>query len=298
MDPLQLRAAPHRFRSAQDVVLVATALSMAVYEMVEMWLLEAPRGARFTLAIALHSLQVGVILAVVWVVLRAWRDKTVHEQALGRMVEKVIFAQEQERRRIACDLHDAVSPLIVSAKQHAETSRDLGALDAARSASELARGIQRLDEAIVETRQMLRALRPSSVDANGLAPAVSRYLDEVAQEAGWAVHFEENLGDDRLPAAVETAAFRIVQEAIANASKYARSSRIEVALRRDPRWIELDVRDHGVGFSSDAPSPRGFGLISMRERAVLLGGECAIDSQRGVGTQVRVRLPLPAERAR
>ena len=169
---------------------------MAAYEAAEVLLLEAPRGAALWPAVLVHSLQVAVILAAAWVVLRALRERAAHEEALARLVESAVFAREQERRRIAYELHDGVSPLIVSAKQHAETARDLGADDAPRAAAELGRAIERLQEAVVEARRMLRALRPSSVDADGLAAAVRRALDEAARETGWTVRFEHDLGDE------------------------------------------------------------------------------------------------------
>jgi signal transduction histidine kinase len=276
----------------QEAVLVATFVTMAAYETAEMWFLEAHPRSPGVLGVALHALQVAVILVATRTVLRAWRDKTAHEEALGRMVEKVIFAQEEERRRVAYELHDGVSPLIVSAKQHVETCRDVGASDPARAAHELDRGVERLQQAIVETRRVLRALRPSTVDADGLAAAVRRSLDEVSAAAGFTVAFEQNLGDDRLPPAVETAAFRITQEALANATRHAHASRLDVTLRREPDALYLEVRDRGDGFTEAAASPQGLGLTSMRERARLLGGECVIESERGAGTTVRARLPL------
>ncbi len=268
---------------------------MAAYEAAEVLLLEAPRGAALWPAVLVHSLQVAVILAAAWVVLRALRERAAHEEALARLVESAVFAREQERRRIAYELHDGVSPLIVSAKQHAETARDLGADDAPRAAAELGRAIERLQEAVVEARRMLRALRPSSVDADGLAAAVRRALDEAARETGWTVRFEHDLGDERLPAAVETAAFRIAQEALRNASRHARAERVEVGLGLEGGALRVTVRDHGVGFPAGAAPSRGLGLVSMQERARLLGGECVIESERGRGTTVDARLPLREE---
>ncbi len=279
----------------QEVILVATFVGMAAYETAEIWILEANRLTPIYLAIAMHAVQVAVILAATWTVLRAWRQKSAHEEALATMVERVTFAQEAERGRIARELHDAVSPLIVAAKQHVETSRDCVEPDPARASAELARAAERLQQAVVESRRMLRALRPSSVDADGLAVAVRRNLDDTAQAAGWSVTFEENLGDDSLPVAVETAAFRIVQEAIANAARHARTKRLRVELQRETNWLRFRVLDEGVGIADGGVGSRGLGLIGMRERAELLGGACTIRSSRGGGTQVEGRLPLRAE---
>lgn len=281
-------------RRAQDAALALTFVGMAAYEFVELRFLEAPRGVMAPFAIVVHALQVVVVLAAAYTVLRAWRQKTAHEEALARMVEKVIFAQEEERRRIAYDLHDGVSPLIVSARQHVETSRDVWGADPPRAAAELTRGVERLGQAIVEMRHVLRALRPSTIDADGLAAAVRRSLDEAARDAGWTVRFADSLGDEALPAAVETAAFRIVQEAITNAARHARATSIEVELAREAAWVRVVVRDRGAGFDGAALTSRGLGLASMQERARLLGGACAVESAPATGTTITARLPLHA----
>jgi signal transduction histidine kinase len=224
----------------------------------------------------------------------ALREK---EDALAQAIEKVVFAQEQERRMIAYDVHDGLAQLIVSAKQHLDTCEDVWKTDPERAAGELERGLDRMSRAVEEVRRLLTALRPSLVDPIGLIPAVRASLDEVAREAGWAVTLTENLEDARLPAVVETSAFRIVQEALANALKHSRTRRVDVDLRRDGDALRITVVDHGVGFEG-APGEtpgRGLGLLGMRERARLLGGECAIESAPDRGTRVRVRLPLASE---
>jgi signal transduction histidine kinase len=122
---------------------------------------------------------------------------------------------------------------------------------------------------------------------------VRQSLDEAAHEAGFAVGLDAALGERPLPTAVETAAFRIVQEALANAARHARAPHVDVGLRCADGWLELEVRDDGVGFVPAAAQGRsGLGLSSMRERARLLGGTCSVDSAPGQGARVRVRLPL------
>jgi signal transduction histidine kinase len=278
----------------EGAALLLTLLGMVAYEAVEIWVLEAPRRSPLLPVALLHSLQVIVVLAAVRMILRAWRQKTDHEEALARMVEKVIFAQEEERRRIAYELHDGISPLIVSAKQHLDTCRDLWALEPGRAEGQLATGAERLGAAIMEMRRVLSALRPSAImTSGGLGQAAQQSVEEAAREAGWKVAFHEELGDERLPPTVEAAAFRILQEALANIRKHAGSERVDVELRRDQTWLHLEVRDHGVGFLPDsAPVHRGLGLFSMQERAQLVGGTCSIESAEPRGTCVRVRLPL------
>ncbi len=134
------------------------------------------------------------------------------------------------------------------------------------------------------------------MDPIGLIPAVRASLDEVGREAGWAVNLTQNLEEARLPAVVETSAYRIVQEALANALKHARTARVDVDFKKDGDTLFITVADWGVGFrSTSGETPgSGLGLLSMRERARLLGGDCVIESEPERGTRVRVRLPLGA----
>jgi signal transduction histidine kinase len=278
-------------RRHHEVVLAAAFVAMASYELLEMGTLEPARTSWASLLV--HAVQVLVILAATYAVLRAWRRKTAHAEAMARLMEKVVLAQDEERRRLAYDLHDGVAQIIVSAKQHLDTCADLWPTAREQAARELTVGIERLGQAIDETRRVLLALRPAAIDDGGLAAAARRSLEQMAQEAGWNVGFAENLGDAQLPAAVETAAFRILQEALTNARKHAGASRVDVELRRQADWLVLAVRDSGGGLpAGEVAGGRGFGLSSMRERAWLLGGTCAVQSEPTGGTLVWARLPL------
>jgi len=277
-----------------ELALAATFVAMAAWELVEIRALELRHGAVRPLALALHAAQVLLVVGVTFVVIRAWQARNRHEEALAGMVETVVMEQEEERRRIAYDLHDGIAQLIVSAKQHVDTARELDTRDRERTQGELARASRRLDAAVVETRRVLQALRPSAIDSLGLAGAMRRALDDAAQDAGWAVHFVDHLGEAQVPAPVETAAFRILQESLLNAARHSQSASVEVELGARRGWLDLAVRDDGVGLSPDASAAagRGLGLTGMRERARLLGGTCLIESRRGGGTAISVALPL------
>src|SRR5262245_1662806 len=286
-----LRAAVARHH---ELALAATFIAMAAWELIEIRALELRHGAVRPLALALHAAQVLLVVGVTFVVIRAWQARNRHEEALATMVETVVMAQEEERRRIAYDLHDGIAQLIVSAKQHVETGRDLAEPVPERAARELARASERLQGAIVETRRVLAALRPSAVHSLGLAAAVRRPLEDAAPDAGWSTRFRDGLGEVRLPPAVETAVFRIVQETLANAARHARSATVEIDLALREEWLRVQVRDDGVGLlAGGAPgASRGLGLAGMRERARLLGGSCSIASAQGGGTCVTVELPV------
>ena len=281
----------------RELALAVAFAATAAWELVEFLILEDRHVASGPLTLLVHSVQVALVLAVTWVIGRAWQERLRHEAALARMMEKVVMAQEEERRRIGYDIHDGIAQLIVSAKHHIDTSRDIAARDPDRAGRELARAADRLQNAITETRRVLQALRPSAVESVGLGEAMRRALDEAAQRAGWSSRFVERIGDGRLPVAVETAAFRILQEGLVNASRHASSKTVEVEVSRQPHWLHVEIRDDGVGFDHDAgAADRGFGLAGMRERARLLGGTCRIESRRGHGTAITVALPLSPER--
>jgi signal transduction histidine kinase len=280
-------------RRHHEVILAAAFVAMASYELLEMLTLEPARTSRRSWLV--HAVQVLVILAATYAVLRAWRGKTAHADAMARLMEKVVVAQDEERRRVAFDLHDGVAQLIVSAKQHLDTCADLLPMAHERAVGELGRGLERLDQAIVETRRVLLALRPAIVEDLGLGAAARQSLEQMARDVGWDVGFTENLGDGRLPEAIETAAFRILLEALNNARKHAGACRVEVALHREASWLVLAVRDSGGGLPArDGAEARGFGLQSMGERARLLGGTCEVRSEPNGGTLVHARLPLRA----
>jgi signal transduction histidine kinase len=278
-------------RHYRELILAGTFAVLAAWEVLEMLLLERTPDTSLSLALVVHSLQVVLILAATALALRAWREKTARERALGALVEQVIVAQENERRRVAYDVHDGLAQLVVSAKEHVDTAADLWAADPGRAAGETAIAADRLGQAIVETRRILAALRPLAVDAAGLAGAARLSLDDVARDTGWSVSLVENLGGIRLPPTVEAAAFRILQEALSNARKHAGTTRIEVVLAREADRFHLDVRDHGVGLAESGEA-RGLGLASMQERARLLGGSCVIEPASGGGTRVHAQLPL------
>ena len=278
----------------RELALVVVFLALAAWEIFEFAVLERrDTPPPLPVAILAHALQVFVILVASWLVLRGWREKSKREATLRTMVEKVTFAQEAERRRVAYEIHDGLAQLIVSGAQHLDTAAEVMHDEPARAGEELARGQDRLQRAIVETRRILMALRPSSLDALGLAGAVRELVDDLERQGGPPVTLEENLGAARLPSTVEAAAFRIVQEAVGNAIRHSDAPAIDIAMRRVADAVSVAVRDSGVGFA-ERFGGRGLGLDSMRERARLVGGRLAIVTAPGAGTVVEAWLPLDA----
>jgi signal transduction histidine kinase len=311
------RSAVDKLGRYKELALLSVFILMAGQEILERVVLESfsGLGGRFPLSLALHSGQILLILTGTFLFIRAWQEKTdlmnlelkrsnelarmvgalqEKEQALARTIERLFVVREEERRLVAYDIHDCLAQLVVSAKQHLDTFEDLWRRQSDQAQAELERGLDRLNRAIVETRRLLRTLGPGTLDSLGLLPALRALLDETSQAAGWEAHLTHNLGEVRLPPTVETAVFRIIQEALANAAKHARTPRVAVELRKEPDRLAVEIRDWGVGFRGgpDSPPVPGLGLLGIRERARLLGGTCRIESGPGLGTRVAVTIAL------
>lgn len=205
--------------------------------------------------------------------------------------------QEQERRKIAYDIHDGIAQLMVGAQHHLEAFDYLWRDDASLAEDQLGRGRAKLHQAIIETRRLMTQLRPVSLETLGLIPAVQQYLNELGKDAGWEIDYHAEVATLNLSPDGETALFRILQEALTNAWKHAQTSMVRLSLHTEGEKDDLlvvCVQDWGKGFEparlqSDA---QGIGLMGMRERARLLGGVCSIESRPGRGTTVRLRIPL------
>ncbi|MFQ5828130.1 MAG: sensor histidine kinase [Candidatus Methylomirabilia bacterium] len=214
------------------------------------------------------------------------------EQALAGAMERLMVVQEEERRLVAYDIHDCLAQVIVSAKQHLDTFEDLWQSQSPQALPELKRGLNGLDRAVLETRRLLAALRSGTLDSLGLIAALRDLVNETSQDTGWDAKLIDNLHGARLPSTVETAAYRIVQEALANAAKHTKASRVTGELGKENGHLVVEVNDSGVGFDPEGTPVSGLGLLSMRERARLLGGRCRVKSRRGLGTSVVATIPL------
>jgi PAS domain S-box-containing protein len=204
---------------------------------------------------------------------------------------------DEERRKTAYEIHDGIAQLLVSAQQHLETCDALRQDNATLAQRYFTLGHDRLQRAIVETRRLMARLRPVPLETLGLIPAVQQYLEELGREAGWEVECHGDMTDVCLIPAQEAALFRIVQEALTNAWKHAQTSRMRIEFTTTDvpgPTLSMIIKDWGVGFQpAQTPTslPR-LGLLSMRDRARMLGGTCSIDSCPGQGTTVRVHIPL------
>ena len=206
-------------------------------------------------------------------------------------------AQEEERARIARELHDDLCQRLTGTKYRVEVLHDQVLSTHRRMAKDLDDVMQELDRSITEVRRMSFNLRPSVLDDFGLVPALRLLCSEFQKAHGITTSLEiaGDIGDD-IGAHTEIALYRIAQEALTNVAKHAGATRVSVSLTREESFVRLHVEDDGKGFAyEEAVSKRGaghgLGLISMRERAELLGGSCAVTSTGGKGTLVAITVP-------
>jgi two-component system sensor histidine kinase UhpB len=195
-------------------------------------------------------------------------------------------AQEQERARVARDLHDEVNQSLTGLLLRLEAAREAAPPELE---AELAETKALANQAMRELLSLARQLRPTALDDLGLAAAIGGQVEQLSQgeiEAGLATEGDfSSLGDD-----AQLVVYRVAQESLSNAARHSGAGRVEVSLRRRGEGVELTVADDGRGFAFD-DSEGGLGLAGMRERALLIGADLIIESRPGHGTTVRLTVP-------
>lgn len=221
-------------------------------------------------------------------------EQYTHE--MQNLSRRILQAQEEERHRLARELHDEAAQALTSLLVR------LRLLERAHTPEEAQKRVQELREltaaALEDVRRVALDLRPTILDDLGLAPALEWRVDEVNKEGGIHATISVDGFDQRLPREVELALYRVGQEALTNAGRHAHAGRVHVALERADGCITLLVEDDGTGFELNSVRPdkgHGLGMLGMRERMAIIGGELEIASAPGLGTAIRARVPLPAD---
>jgi signal transduction histidine kinase len=217
----------------------------------------------------------------------------VNEELRHALVSRrLLSAQETERRRIARVLHEDVGQLLTAVRRNLQ-----------RLMPEQANGpivsdtIRLVDVTLKEVRALSGELLPTYLDDLGLGPAVALVASRQGERAEHAVVVEQSLGEERLPEPIETAAFRIVRHALTNIARHAHAKKVHIAMRREPRAVELVIEDDGIGFDVAAAKARSqagesLGLVEMAEIAYMAGALLTLTSTEGKGTTVRAEFPL------
>jgi signal transduction histidine kinase len=210
------------------------------------------------------------------------------ERVARDALRRVVTGQELERRRLARELHDETGQALTSILLGLKAIED-------KEGEDLGRSVAELRELVVETLQDVRRLavelRPKALDDFGLVPALERLVETFAEQTGIRVHLEAALGDARLSAEVETAVYRIVQEALTNVIKHAQAGTVSVVLTRKGDRVVVVVEDDGKGFDPGRTDEARLGLVGMRERIALVEGRASVESRPGEGTTIVVEVP-------
>ena len=239
---------------------------------------------------------------------------------LQALSHRLIEAQEAERRHLARELHDEIGQVLTAVKlnmqgvskltekwierwaaTHPQPIAPEVELAAAREAQgmrvRLSESVEIVEHALSQVRDLSLNLRPSLLDDLGLAPALRWFVDRLATRGGIPVQLDILLSPSRLRPEIETACFRVAQEALTNATRHSRAHRIEIVLGQSEDWLEMLIRDDGQGFDvrqarEKAAGGSSLGLLGMEERALLVGGRLSIESTPGRGTTLHAFFPL------
>ena len=225
---------------------------------------------------------------------RLYRALREREQGRAQLLRKVILAQEEERKRIARELHDETSQSLAALVMRLDTSLAATADVPARARLAETRGIA--VRALEELHRLLLDLRPSVLDDLGLTSAIRWCAERHLEPLGVAVRCEFSGLPQRLPPEIETTLFRVVQEAITNIAKHAEAETVLVQCAARPDAVTIEIEDDGKGFAPETVAGgTGLGLTGMRERVELLGGTFEVESAPGQGTRIVLTAPVSTE---
>ncbi|WP_136442711.1 cache domain-containing protein [Pacificoceanicola onchidii] len=220
------------------------------------------------------------------------RERRLADAKLKELTQRVFDTQEEERGRVARELHDGISQILVGVKYALDITRRRILQDDNRAEETLGKGIDNLSEAIHEVRRISRDLRPGVLDDLGLGPAVKALTDDFRARTGIDTQFETVVFRNRLDQDSKIALYRIAQEALTNVERHAGASRVTIDLRGHRDGATLRISDNGVGLGEASRGPRqGIGLRNMQERMEQLGGTLRVLSSRS-GTVIEAQVPL------
>lgn len=275
------------------VIILVLLFSIEVLVMLVLPHLLSHDGAKLLEAIIDACLLTGVLAPLLWYLIVKPLQKLAATRQ--RLLALTLSAHESERGRIARDLHDSVGQSLTSLMIGLKTMEGLSEEESVQQqAQELRRIGSEMHE---EIRRLARGLRPAVLDDLGLVPALERLVEDLATAHRIEATLERDCDEGaRLPDDVQTAVYRIVQEAATNAVRHGKAQLVQVKLTCSPRELTISISDDGAGFdvanalrTDQENSP--FGLLSIHERASLLNGEAVFTSRPGHGTQVRVIIP-------
>jgi len=225
------------------------------------------------------------------------RERRLADAKLKDLTQRIIDTQEEERGRVARELHDGISQMLVGVRYALELCKRQVGLGDPRAPTTLTKGIDGLGSAILEVRRISRDLRPGVLDDLGLGPALKMLTDDFSARTGIQTRFETVVFRNRLDEEARIALYRIAQEALTNIERHAEATHVDVSLKGQRNGGMLKITDNGKGMQWPPPSRSqrkspGLGLRNMQERVEQLGGTMQITSAPSKGTRIEALVPL------
>lgn len=212
------------------------------------------------------------------------------------LAPRIIHAQEEERKRVAREIHDGPAQSMANVVLRTEFCEKLMESDHESARKELRDLRDTVKSSLQDVRRIIFDLRPMALDDLGLAPALTRYLETLKERNGINFDIQCNDKQKRLNSILEVAIYRVIQEAVTNTIKHAHATNIIVKLEFQAKSVMVTVKDDGVGFEADkimdAPRADSYGLLGIQERLDILGGQLSVKSVPGAGTELTAILPL------
>jgi GAF domain-containing protein len=226
---------------------------------------------------------------------RLFEQVRIGRERLQALSEKLLNVQENERRRIALELHDQIGQTLTAVKINLQAAQRIPEIGQVGDIFE--QNIAIVDRALQQVRSLSLELRPAMLDDLGLIAALRWYVDRQAQGAGFKAEFVADPLEPRPSQEIETACFRVAQEALTNVVRHAEATSVRVILRLRAEELQLIIREDGIGFDVNGALTRAargesMGLLGMQERTQLLGGKLEIEAQPGKGSVITARFPL------
>ena len=231
---------------------------------------------------------------------------TIKNARLYRQVEeerdRIVALEEQVRKDLACEVHDGPAQMLSAIIMHLSVIQDLVARNPEQAAEEIVLVRGTASKALQQIRSMIFELRPVILQTQGLIAALHTYVERLRETEDMTIHAELEDWPERLPTRIEEICFAIIQEALTNVKKHAEASNTWLQVAQQDARLIVDIRDDGKGFEVTRlvvleAQDGHLGLLNMRERAEMVGGELAIRSQLGWGTRVTLSIPLSPEQA-
>jgi signal transduction histidine kinase len=209
-----------------------------------------------------------------------------------RHLSNVLAIYEKDRQLVAYDIHDGFVQTATGASMGMQAALAAYPTDPDRAQENVASALRLLQQSLAQVRSLVHGLRPAELEEAGLVAAIGQLVRDTENNSQVGVEWSPKVAFERLSPVLEMSIFRIVQEALTNAVRHSKSSRVSIVMRQSNGTIQLRIEDWGIGFDIAAAKVGHYGLEGIRERARLFGGEARIDSAPGEGTRIEVELPV------